>query len=73
MNDSNFCLNSVQYKAVKEVADAEMRSMEQMLSLLLEQGICFYFSDYWPQSGERPETGKLEDQLRQDAIKAIQN
>ena len=73
MNDSNFCLNPVQFRVVKEVADADIRSMEQMLSLLLEQGIRFYFADYWPQSGERPELGKLEDQLRQDAIKAIQN
>lgn len=73
MNDSNFCLNSVQFRVVKEVADADIRSMEQMLSLLLEMGVRFYFADYLPQSGELPELGKLEDQLRQDAIKAIKN
>ena len=73
MNDSNFCLNSVQFRVVKEVADADIRSMEQMLSLLLEMGVRFYFADYWPQSGERPDIDKLEHNLKQDAIRAIKN
>lgn len=38
-------LNEVQLQVIKEVAEAEMRSPEQMLSLLLREGVRFYFCE----------------------------
>lgn len=38
-------LNEIQFKVLKEVAEAEIRSPEQMLSLLLSEGIRYYFLD----------------------------
>jgi len=42
----NFTLNDTQQKVLEKVAEAEMRSVEQMLSMLLVQGVRFYFCDY---------------------------
>jgi len=53
----NFTLNDMQMQVLKEVADAEMRSTEQMLSILLAEGISFYYCDYHSPSGTVDEVG----------------
>ena len=63
-------LNAVQFQAVSKVAKAEARTVEQVLSLLLAEGISFYFCDYSSPNiadDERLEEGKLVDLLREDA------
>ena len=62
-----FSLNDCQLSVLKEVAKAEMRSPRQMLSLLLIEGIRFYYADYYPQTGERPDLDELEKMLTEDA------
>ncbi len=71
MNDSNFCLNPVQFKAIKECADCEQRSMEQMLSLLLDMGVHAFYQDYSSPTYNDPDVYKLEEELKLDAIRAI--
>ena len=41
-------LNAAQRRVVAEIAATEVRSPEQMLSLLLSEGIRFYYCDYTP-------------------------
>ena len=53
----NLTLNDMQMQVLKEVADAEMRSTEQMLSILLAEGISFYYCDYHSPSGTVDEVG----------------
>jgi hypothetical protein len=63
-------LNETQAKIVQLIANAELRSNEQMLSLLLMEGIRFYFCDYEPKHGTAeidPEA--MEFLLKQDAIR----
>jgi len=61
-------LNETQARVLQQIANAEMRSPEQMLSLLLAEGVRFYFCDYQPHSGEvDPESAEL--MLKQDAIR----
>jgi hypothetical protein len=63
-------LNDTQARVLQQIANAEMRSPEQMLSLLLAEGIRFYFCDYQPQSGEvDPESAEF--MLKQDAIRCV--
>lgn len=66
MSDSNYTLNEVQQQVLMEIAEAEMRSIEQMLSLLLVQGVRFYFCDYEPPFNN-VDSGKLENKLLADA------
>jgi hypothetical protein len=69
-------LNETQAKVLQFVANTEMRSREQMLSLLLAEGIRFYFSDY-----ESPATcsttadfdpEELVRKLQADAMRCVQ-
>ena len=60
-------LNSCQLAALEEVSKAEMRLPQQMLSLLLLEGIRFYYADYWPQTGVRPDVDELEKKLLENA------
>lgn len=59
-------LNKAQTAALTEAAEAELRTPEQMLSLLLAEGIRFYFCDYRSAHGEIDQS-KLEDALTEDA------
>jgi|TARA_Y100000033_G_C2717863_1_gene96727 predicted peroxiredoxin len=67
MTDTNFTLNDTQQQVLKEVATAEMRSVEQMLSMLLVQGIRFYFCDYTSPFYTEVDSDKLENTLLADA------
>ena len=64
----NFTLNDTQQQVLDAVAAAEMRSVEQMLSLLLVQGIRFYFCDYCSPFYNEVDADKLENRLLADAI-----
>ena len=68
MTETNFTLNDTQQQVLKEVATAEMRSVEQMLSMLLVQGIRFYFCDYTSPFYNEVDADKLENTLLADAI-----
>ena len=68
LTQTNFTLNDTQQQVLKEVATAEMRSVEQMLSLLLMQGIRFYFCDYTSPFYNSVDADKLENTLLADAI-----
>ena len=59
-------LNEVQSKVLKEIAEAEVRSPEQMLSLLLAEGVRFYFCDYCSPHGQVNEI-QLSNLLDEDA------
>ena len=63
----NFTLNDTQQKVLEEIADAEMRSVEQMLSMLLKEGIRFYFCDYVSPFYNEIDVDKLENQLLDNA------
>ena len=67
MSDSNYTLNEVQQQVLKDIAEAEMRSIEQMLSLLLVQGVRFYFCDYQSPFYNDVDADKLENKLLADA------
>ena len=69
-------LNEIQAKVLQFVANTELRSSEQMLSLLLAEGIRFYFCDY-----ESPaacsttsdfDAEELVRKLRADAMRCVQ-
>ena len=67
MTQTNFTLNDTQQQVLKEIATAEMRSVEQMLSMLLVQGIRFYFCDYTSPFYNDVDADKLENTLLADA------
>ena len=74
MSDSNYTLNEVQQQVLKDIAEAEMRTIEQMLSLLLVQGVRFYFCDYQSPFYNDVDADKLENKLLADAtIKYTEN
>ena len=63
----NFTLNDTQQKVLEEVSEVEIRSVEQMVSLLLKEGVRFYFCDYSSPFYNEIDADKLEDQLLADA------
>ncbi len=67
----NFTLNDTQQQVLEEVAKAEMRSVEQMLSMLLMQGVRFYFCDYCSPFYNEVDADKLENKLIEDATKQL--
>jgi len=67
----NFTLNDTQQKVLEEVAEAEMRTVEQMLSLLLIQGVRFYFCDYCSPFYNEVNADNLEEQLLKEVKDAI--
>jgi len=67
----NFTLNDTQQQVLEEVAEAEMRTVEQMLSLLLVQGVRFYFCDYCSPFYNEVNADKLEEQLLKEVKDAI--
>jgi len=63
-------LNETQLAALKKVANAEIRTPEQMLSLLLAEGITFYYADYCSPFAKINEI-ELANQLTEDAKSQI--
>lgn len=67
-------LNETQAKVLQLVANSELRTREQMLSLLLAEGIRFYFCDYEsPFSHVEINAEELENALRCDAMRCVQS
>lgn len=62
-------LNQTQSKILQFAANAELRTAEQMLSLLLAEGIKFYFFDREPLKNVELEIDKAVELLEQDAIR----
>jgi hypothetical protein len=62
----NYALNSMQQHVLNEACAAEIRTQEQMLSLLLAEAMRFYFLDHEAPRGN-PDSTKLETQLINDA------
>ena len=58
----NYTLTDTQQAVVKEIADAEMRSVSQVVGLLLVEGISWTYVDYSPRYGDI-NSSKLEDQI----------
>ena len=63
-------LNQTQIDAISAAAKAELRTPEQMLSLLLAEGFRFYFLDYEPPNGTINPT-ELEESLTADAHRQV--
>jgi len=62
----NYTLNDSQMHVLQEVANAELRSEEQMMSLLLAEAMRFYFLDYESPHGRINHT-RLETFMTEDA------
>jgi len=58
----NYTLTDLQQAVVEELAKAEMRSVDQVVGLLLAEGISWTYVDYSPRYGE-VNTSKLEAQI----------
>ena len=66
--ETQMVLNEAQITALREVALAEIRSPEQMLSLLLSEGIRFYYADYRSPHGDINQN-EIEINLMADALR----
>ena len=62
----NYTLNTTQQHVLEEVCAAELRTPEQMMSLLLAESMRFYFMDHESPRGN-PNANKLETFLNNDA------
>ncbi len=58
----NYTLTDTQQAVVETLAKAEMRSVSQMMALLIAEGISWTYVDYCPRYGEI-NASKLEDQV----------
>ncbi len=58
----NYTLTDTQQAVVEEIGKAEMRSVNQVVGLLLAEGINWRYVDYSPKYDDINES-KLEDQL----------
>ena len=58
----NYTLTDSQQEVVEEIAKAEMRSVSQMMALLIAEGISWTYLDYSPRYGDI-NPSKLEDQV----------
>lgn len=66
-------LNQTQANIVQLIANAELRTSEQMLSLLLAEGIKLYFCDYEPPfSHVELNIERAEEMLKEDAMRCVQ-
>ena len=59
MNENNLRLTDVQTKAIKELAKADARSAEQMLSMVLKEGFYWIFNEFHENSS--PHLGWPDD------------
>ena len=62
----NYKLNDVQMHVLEQVSDKEMRTQEQMMSLLLAEAVRFYFCDHESPKGN-PNHDLFETLLNKDA------
>ena len=60
-------LTKTQANAIKAVAAAEMRSEAQVISLLLAEGIRFFYCDDYPRFGNAAEIQQLSTVLETEA------
>ncbi|ADD95506.1 hypothetical protein [uncultured phage MedDCM-OCT-S08-C41] len=58
----NYTLTDTQQEVVEQLAKAEMRSVSQMLALLIAEGISWTYVDDCPRYGDI-NSSKLEDQV----------
>ena len=58
----NYTLTDTQQAVVEKIADAEMRSVNQVVGLLLAEGISWTYVDYSPRYGDI-NSSKLENQI----------
>ena len=66
----NYSLNDAQMHVLQEVANAELRSQEQMMSLLLAEALRFYFLDYQSPHGD-VDPMKLKTFITNDAKQLV--
>jgi hypothetical protein len=64
-------LTHLQLQAIRDCAKAERRTESQMLSLLLAEGIRFYFFDNPPRFGDMPEMTALGEALDAEASTTV--
>jgi hypothetical protein len=65
-------LTPAQAAALHAAASAELRSQRQMLSLLLAEGLRFYFNDREPQRGGSFNESELIDELIDELLTSCQ-
>ena len=70
MSDFNYTLTDSQMHVLQEVANAELRSQEQMMSLLLAEALRFYFCDYQSPHGGVDHM-KLENLMTNEAKQLV--
>ena len=58
----NFTLTDLQQSIVEEIAEAEMRSVSQVVGMLLAEGINWTYVDYRPRYGDI-DASVLENQI----------
>ena len=63
-------LNEAQLAALNQAATAELRTQEQMLSLIMAEGIRYYFFDYEPPHGNLNKD-EIANILKKDAIRQV--
>jgi hypothetical protein len=62
-------LNQTQEKVLQFAANSELRTKEQMLSLLLAEGIKFYFFDREPISNTELDVERAVELMTEDAMR----
>ena len=76
MNEHNLRLTDVQTKAIRALAKADARSVEQMLSMVLKEGFYWVFNPHgenispylgWPEGWK-----EIEKELEQEYKKAME-
>ena len=77
MNETNLRLTDVQTKAIKRLAEADARPIEQMLQMVLHEGFNWIFNEFseniqpyyqgWPSDWE-----KTKKELEQEYKKAME-
>ena len=76
MNENNLRLTDVQKKAIKELAKADARSAEQMLSMVINQGLDWIFCEHGentsPYLGWPKEWKEICEELEQEYKKDLE-
>jgi len=75
MNESNLRLSNVQQKAIKALAKADARPVEQMLSMILKEGFYWVFCEHGenisPHLGWPKEWDEIKKDLEDEYKKAM--
>ena len=64
-------LSDLQTEAIHKCARADLRTDTQILSMLLAEGIRFYFFDNPPRSGDLSELQHLAEALELEAMRLV--